>query len=83
MAALWEEFLSVPVTSRAASFSSSRRLSDRTDATRIRSEEGADLPLRDLFLDPTLAGTARALERSGLVLPSSTMPDDEYEEGEL
>ena len=52
-------------------------------ATRIRSEEGADLPLRDLFLDPTLAGTARALERSGLVLPSSTMPDDEYEEGEL
>ena len=85
VAALWEEFLSVPVTSRAASFFElgGDSLTATRMATRIRSEEGADLPLRDLFLDPTLAGTARALERSGLVLPSSTMPDDEYEEGEL
>lgn len=46
VAALWEEFLSVPVTSRAASFFElgGDSLTATRMATRIRSEEGADLP---------------------------------------
>ena len=85
VAALWEEVLSVPVTSRAVSFFElgGDSLTATRMTTRVRSEEGVDLPLQDLFLDPTLAGAARALEGAGLILPMSPVSDGEYEEGEL
>ena len=85
IAALWEEILSVPVTSRSVSFFElgGNSLTATRMTARLRSREGVDLPLRDLFLDPTLAGVARALERAGVALPASPVPDNEYEEGEL